>query len=548
MAGGSFAGGSFGTGGRMVMAEEDAGVCAGVCFEQVGEQAEGWAYKGPRRGQWEQVTTMQYVGEGRGSIDLEPVGNRSWRIRLCVLFVIALLVISAVAVALYFLLLYNSKHTQIRVKIPETGYDCFKDYWRFEDEWSPRRKAYCCHHYHRACPEHHTVVHTRVIPSPTLPPRIVVRDHVVRVPDREVEMKTKYVSLPSPTLPPKIVTKYKYKYMNPEKPDCEDGYYHWKDMWSDTKKEWCCEHENKACYDCEAGRDEWRHRWSHHKKVWCCKLTGDYCDYEVESDLKSCKLWGDPHVVTFDKSHLVFYSEGDFWIVKSPMTKIQGRFQATKWTRENDKTDYSSMTSILIAGRIMGGHKLEVQSMEGKILCNGQEILAGFGTQTCGGATVSYDSRGQLVDSAMSFLPHKVVHITLHDGYWIQVNRWPNFINALVTMRAEGQDGICGNFNGFAGDDSGEELHKRWGHGVASYEDLFSYHLPLHIPKAKPSPTRCGKAKIDRAAHVCTHRIRDASPAWSFAECMGDFCDNARGDGEVSYEAEEMREHYIHAQ
>eukprot|EP00931_Biecheleriopsis_adriatica_P024955 TRINITY_DN1543_c0_g1_i5.p1 TRINITY_DN1543_c0_g1~~TRINITY_DN1543_c0_g1_i5.p1 ORF type:complete len:788 (+),score=129.07 TRINITY_DN1543_c0_g1_i5:227-2590(+) len=453
--------------------------------------------------------------------------------RWLICFFMFFILVACTIVFVYFALIRGGvKETEIRIGVEPKVYNCNEGLYDWEKEWPHAKKIWCCYHHEKGCPKK-VVYDTRFIQGPQPAPRIryvrgpdlkpppevviekkllpvnqkpVVHYHDETVYDiptpREVIHRKRIIEVPGPAPPPEVVVHHRTKYVEvpaPPPPREKIIKYRWRTV-------------------------------------------------DAPSDLQSCKLWGDPHVVTFDKSHLVFYSEGDFWIVKSPMTKIQGRFQATKWTRENDKTDYSSMTSILIAGRIMGGHKLEVQSMEGKILCNGQEILAGFGTQTCGGATVSYDSSGKLVDSAMSFLPHKVVHITLHDGYWIQVNRWPNFINALVTMRAEGQDGICGNFNGFAGDDSGEELHKRWGHGVASYEDLFSYHLPLHIPKAKPSPTRCGKAKIDRAAHVCTHRIRDASPAWSFAECMGDFCDNARGDGEVSYEAEEMREHYIHAQ
>jgi len=264
------------------------------------------------------------------------------------------------------------------------------------------------------------------------------------------------------------------------------------------------------------------------KKQWCCIHTNKGCATTTLPPMTgSCTLWGDPHIFTFDHSRLVFYSEGDFWIVKSYRVKIQGRFQATDWTRKHDNTDYSSMTGIVVSGSFIQNRKIEIGPMgSGQIKCDGLEILHEFGTARCGG-TVYYNQQGQLVDSAMAFLPHRVVHMELPDRVIMQVNRWPNFINAKITMpQVSGQDGVCGNFNGANkhGLQAGKKLHAKFGYGVPQGELLFPNSIPLHIPAKSPSSKRCNPEKRRKAESICHTAAADAV-GWSFAECLGDVCD-----------------------
>merc|ERR1719282_811686 len=42
-----------------------------------------------------------------------------------------------------------------------------------------------------------------------------------------------------------------------------------------------------------------------------------------------CLVWGDPHIMTFDKKRVDFYTQGEYWIVKSSTVQIQGRYKAT---------------------------------------------------------------------------------------------------------------------------------------------------------------------------------------------------------------------------
>lgn len=297
-------------------------------------------------------------------------------------------------------------------------------------------------------------------------------------------------------------------------------------------------------FDCDAGFWNWQKGWSYAKKDYCCRNFQRGCHVEHKVAVTGeCVLWGDPHIKTFDHSRLVFYSEGDFWIVKSPTITIQGRFQATDWTRKNDKTDYSSMTSIVVGGSFNDHHKIEVQSMLGRITCDGIDVLSQFGVRTCGRGKIVYDAQGALVDQAMAFLQHKVVHMYLPSSLQLQVNRWPNFINAKIIMtKQDGQDGVCGNFNGNSGDDMGKELHRRFGQGVPQGELLFPHPILLRIPKTMPSEKRCGGQMRIRAEQICkTEAVDSVNSGWSYAECLGDVCD-AHADGLSSFQAQEMKQ------
>eukprot|EP00931_Biecheleriopsis_adriatica_P027205 TRINITY_DN1638_c0_g3_i1.p1 TRINITY_DN1638_c0_g3~~TRINITY_DN1638_c0_g3_i1.p1 ORF type:complete len:469 (-),score=93.27 TRINITY_DN1638_c0_g3_i1:132-1538(-) len=257
--------------------------------------------------------------------------------------------------------------------------------------------------------------------------------------------------------------------------------------------------------------------------------------------LKSCRLWGDPHVITFDGSEFVFYREGQFWVVNHTKLRIQGQFEATEWTKENDKTDYSSMTGLVITGELMNGSKLSIGKLDGngengEILCDGKQLFtSGFGLAHCGPANMTYSSNGALIDAAMGFLPHKVVHVYLPERIHIQANRWPNFMNGEITMSAyDGMDGICGNFNGDPKDDTGMYIHSRFGMGVQDKDRLFDKTFKLNYPTAKPNDRRCPPNLEEQASKICKtqmeHEVMKAckDKCWSFSECMGDYCASSK--------------------
>lgn len=409
----------------------------------------------------------------------------------CILLQI-LLVLVGIGVLVWLLLpqLEQGKEENVGAASSEL-FDCDAGHWNWEKGWSDMKKGWCCRHQNRGC-------------STT-------------------------------------TTGQPY--------DCQAGLSNWEAGWAPGKKLWCCAVKNLGCqrveattplpFDCDAGFSNWQSGWSVSKKQWCCAHKSQGC-----AEKKSCSLWGDPHIFTFDHSRLVFYSEGDFWVVKSSELLVQGRFQATEWTKNNDQTDYSSMTQIIVGGPLVQNRKIQIGPMDsGKITCDGETILTNYGSGKCGGATVTFNDKGDLVDNAMAFLPHKVVRIYLPSGVVMQVNRWPNFINAKIEMKPmTGQTGICGDFNGIkkAALRAGKELHAKFGYGVPSHELLFPSSIPLHIPTASPSNKRCSPEKRQKAQSICNDEAKSA-PGWSVAECLGDVCE-PHTDGLTSFAAPEIKD------
>merc|ERR1719221_964067 len=91
----------------------------------------------------------------------------------------------------------------------------------------------------------------------------------------------------------------------------------------------------------------------------------------VPEEPKTCSIYGDPHVVTYDGSHSDFYSAGEYWIVKSDTVWIQGRYMPTPITH-----GLSVTKELAIGGPFLKGHKLRISATEAT--WDGQPILDDF--------------------------------------------------------------------------------------------------------------------------------------------------------------------------
>jgi len=231
-----------------------------------------------------------------------------------------------------------------------------------------------------------------------------------------------------------------------------------------------------------------------------------------------CLMWGDPHVETFDHSYANFYDQGEWWVVKSPMVWIQGRFLATPFTK-----GLAATHAIAVGGNFMQGHTIIVGPMEnGQILIDGQPQCANFPSQ-CGipgVAKVTYNGQGQLVDAAQSHLVKHIVHIDAPLGVHLQVIRWANHVNVRITMRPRvgGQDGACGNFNGNADDDTTDQINARAGR-VPPQDNIFHHTTP-----PKPAPfTHCSRDKTSQARAMCI-KERPEAKGPTLEACVFDVC------------------------
>jgi len=240
----------------------------------------------------------------------------------------------------------------------------------------------------------------------------------------------------------------------------------------------------------------------------------------------TCLIWGDPHLDTFDHAFPSFYEEGEFWLVRSKMVAIQGRYLATQFTN-----GLSATNAIAVGGPFLLGHTVVVGPLNGgQILFDGEPALTNFPSSAAlaGVATLRYDGQGNLVDAAQGHLDMRVVHMDLPLGVQVEVFRWENHINVRITMapRVGGQDGHCGNFNGLAEDDTSEQIKARIGMGIVDGECLFHHTSPVR-PGPQHSLGECKRehpVKFALALRTC--RASDALLDTDRAKrgCVFDVC------------------------
>lgn len=269
--------------------------CMAVCFEgdpsSVHETAQ-YKYVGENRGAYSQASQVQYVGAGRGNLEEVKTSRSAWRFRGECIAILAALLLFAFGLLLWRLFFWDAVPVGADDTAPPVPsydrFDCYGGYHDWMHMWGEQQQKYCCMHFGRACPLH------------AKPPKVVY--HHVPV---YGQPETRVVHVPVPA-PARSHVVYHYVHEQPRQPrfryNCNEGFSNWYFGWSDHKKGWCCSHQNLGCpgtwhasyhlskhvmhgighavghiYDCEAGYSNWMQGWSDSKKDWCCSHEQKGC-------------------------------------------------------------------------------------------------------------------------------------------------------------------------------------------------------------------------------------------------------------------------------
>lgn len=178
----------------------------------------------------------------------------------------------------------------------------------------------------------------------------------------------------------------------------------------------------------------------------------------------------------------------DKWVVRSPNVSIQARYMDDDQVPENKKF----VRALAIGGNFMAGNTLIVGSLEDGIKYNrglilqdntshfnvdGDQFQLSIVRSNESSLVQDLSKTNQGVDI---FLPSNNAMSTclscLPSSIKITVNRLPRFVNFAIRMpsQIDGQDGLCGNFNGIGADDSLELLSERSALDVSPEASLFS--------------------------------------------------------------------------
>jgi hypothetical protein len=236
-----------------------------------------------------------------------------------------------------------------------------------------------------------------------------------------------------------------------------------------------------------------------------------------------CKIYGDPHVLTFDGAHASFYSQGEYWIVKSSTVSIQARYLPTAITN-----GLSVVKEVAIGGPFLEGHILRISALGAS--WDVQPILISFPDEWSNQKPpvhIAYNDQGLVLQKGRADKPLHVVHVELPLGVRMQINRWNepgegDYLNMLISMHRQPEpDGHCGNFNRDPGDDTRPLIRARIGTmGVQLSHLLFKHKTPVVAPN-RPDLNDCPPEQTRRARDLCQAKCPNKIPN---KECMIDVC------------------------
>ena len=162
---------------------------------------------------------------------------------------------------------------------------------------------------------------------------------------------------------------------------------------------------------------------------------------------------------------------GEKWLVKSASVLIQGKYSADEALPEKN----AFMEAIAVGGPILKNNILMIGSLADRVTWNDHAILASMPSEfEVDGLLVARNcANSSLVQDRAARSPG--LEFALASSVRLLVNRYQGHVNVAITMKptSEPLDGLCGNFNAFAGDDLPALVDKRMSEDVDPSASLF---------------------------------------------------------------------------
>lgn len=198
--------------------------------------------------------------------------------------------------------------------------------------------------------------------------------------------------------------------------------------------------------------------------------------YSESEETGSCTIYGDPHIIGFDKASTTgvsLFSQtktpsdttssqefGDFWLVKSAMIYMQGRFNIAP-KAQNDEQSW--LRVLAVGGPFLKNNTLKFGTHNSKTFWNDQEILSGLPSVYRNEfISAKYTPNSEHVQDSSKTVPGIEVDLPL--GVKLLLNRGTKqnlAIKITVPKNIGHLDGQCGNFNGLAADDTETLISQR---------------------------------------------------------------------------------------